>query len=171
MERMDLDILMIRVRMHLAHHRFVKARGLLEHVLEMEPGHGIAHGMMAWVCWQLLDDAERATVHYRAAIHFAPTHVPHYMAFAQLLADTGRVDDLRTLHGTAISVAGIDKAALHELLATALERAERFAEAADAFRDAARATHEVSETQRLMHQHARVRARVRHPLWKRLLQA
>lgn len=165
MERMELDILMIRVNMHLAEGRYVDARRILETVLEDEPGHGVAHGFMGWICWVLLDDPQRAALHYRAAIRFAPAHVAHYLAFTRMLVATGRLAELRELHAQAIQVPGVDRAVLHEELATALEAAECFSEAADAFRNAAHAAHEVSEVQRLMRNRERVRARARRGSW------
>lgn len=136
MERLELDVLMIRVNQYLASGRYVEARRALEHVLEEEPGHGIAHGFMGWLCWVLLDDADRATVHYRAAIRFAPGHLPHYYGFASMLGACGRLADLRTLVVEAAEVPGIDRSVLYAELAAALEKAGAMQESVDAYRKA-----------------------------------
>jgi tetratricopeptide (TPR) repeat protein len=171
MERIELDILMIRVNLYLANGRYVEARQVLDEVLVEEPGHGVAHGYMAWLCWALLDDADRAEAHYRAAIRFAPAHVAHYAAYARLLTETGRIDTLIELHRSAITVPGVVRSQLHELLAVALERADRFAEAGEAFRNAAAATSDPAEERRLMRQHVRVRERIPRRGWRALIAA
>lgn len=160
METLELDVLMIRVNMHLANGRYVEARRVLEDVLADDPGHGIAHGLMGWLCWILLDDADRASVHYRAAIRFAPDHAPHYERFAETLAASGRVDELRRLVDEATAVAGADKAALHGQLARALERAGRAEEALAAYRAAVSAATDLTTERNYTAQAARVRRKL-----------
>ena len=140
MERLELDVLMIRANLHLANGRYVEARRILDEVLTEDPGHGIAHGLMGWLCWILLDDADRASIHYRASIHFAPEHAAHYeQPNLSLIAD---------------------KAALHGELATALERAGRTGEALIAFRAAAAAATDLTAERKYTAQAVRVRRKL-----------
>ena len=160
MERLELDVLMIRVNQHLANGRYVEARRALEDVLAEEPGHGIAHGFMGWLCWILLDDADRAAVHYRAAIRFAPGHLTHYYGFASMLGACGRLDELRALVTDAASVPGIDRAELQAELAAAFEKAGRLKEAMAAYKLAIAAAVDMAAEQRYTAHYQRVRRKV-----------
>ena len=139
MERLDLDLLMIRMQVCLAEQRFTQARRLLDEVLDEDPGHGVAHGCMAWLCWMLLDETDRAVQHYRFAIRFAPKHAEHHLNFARLLAQRGRLDELVEVHRNALDVPGIDRHTLHLVLGAAFEQAGRYQESLRAYRNAGEA--------------------------------
>ncbi len=125
MERMELDVLMIRINGCMGGGRYAEARRLLEQVLEAEPSHGVAHGMMGWICWALLDDHERALVHFRCAVRWAPGHVNTWMHYLNLLAGDAREEELHATFQRALAVPGIDRAAVHALVAAYLERTGR----------------------------------------------
>ncbi|MBL8002944.1 MAG: hypothetical protein JNL05_13400 [Flavobacteriales bacterium] len=134
MERMELDVLMIRINGCMGSGRYAEARRLLDRVLEAEPAHGVAHGMMAWICWALLDDHERALLHFRCAVRWAPGHVNTWMHYLNLLAGDAREEELHATYQRALAVPGIDRAAVHGLVAAYLERAGRRTEALAQYR-------------------------------------
>jgi Tfp pilus assembly protein PilF len=140
MERLEMDVLMIRVHGLMATGRFAEARRLLEIALEAEPAHGVAHGMMGWICWVLLDDHDRALVHFRCAVRWAPGHVNTWMHYLNLLAGDGHEAELHEAFGRALGVPGIDRAVVHTIVAHYLERTGRAEMALTQFRHALRAS-------------------------------
>lgn len=157
MERMEMDLLMIRLNACMSTGRHVEARRLLERVLELEPAHGIAHGMMGWVMWALVNDHERALLHFRLAVRWAPGDVNAWMHYLRLLAADGSEDELGQAYGRALAVPGIDRAQVHAVIAYFLERTGRRAQAAEHFRRAMRAA--TTEAEMREFRAAMVRAR------------
>lgn len=139
MERMEMDLLMIRLNACMNAGRYTEARTLLDEVLQAEPAHGVAHGMMGWILWTLVNDPERALTHLRLAVRWAPGEVNAHMNYLHLLASMGREDELREAYRVALGVAGIDRAQVHGLVARYLEHTGRRADAAACYRHAMRA--------------------------------
>ena len=165
MERLELDVLMIRVHGLMSTGRYAEACRLLDAVLEAEPAHGVAHGMMGWICWAVLDDHDRALVHLRCAVRWAPAYVNAWMHYLTLLAGNGHEEELHEAYGRALCVAGIDRAEVHALVGRYLERSGRPELALGRFREALRAsTNSAAEAE-----HAatvrRLRARARRTRW------
>ncbi len=164
MERLELDVLMIRIHGLMATGRYAEARRLLDAVLEAEPAHGVAHGMMGWICWALIDDHERALVHFRCAVRWAPGNANTWMHYMNLLAGDGLEEELHEAYRNALGVAGIDRAAVHELVAHYLERTGRSEMALTQFRYALRAsTTAAAENERRAH----IRRLRRRDMWFR----
>ncbi|MBS1568065.1 MAG: hypothetical protein JST45_01360 [Bacteroidetes bacterium] len=136
MERMEIDVMMIRVHGMMNSGRYAEARRMLGHVLEVEPAHGVAHGMLGWVHWALLDDHAMALVHFRCAVRWAPGHVNSWMHYLNLLAGDGMGEELHEASGRALAVAGIDRAGVHAILARHLEHAGRLDLALASYREA-----------------------------------
>ena len=139
MERMEMDMLMIRLHACMAAGRYVEARRLLEQVLSEEPAHGTAHGMMGWIMWALVNDHERALMHFRNAVRWAPGDVNTWMHYLNLLVASGLGDELHAAYGNALQVPGIDRAQVHAAVARFLERCGDRAEAAELYGRAATA--------------------------------
>lgn len=136
MERTEMDVLMIRLNAYMNSGRYAEARELLDRVLEEEPSCGVAHGMLGWILWALVNDHERALVHFRHAVRWAPREVNNWMHYLNLLAGDGLEDELHEAYGRALDVAGIDRAHVHALLARYLERSGRRERAGDLYRSA-----------------------------------
>lgn len=136
MERTEMDVLMIRLNAYMGSGRYAEAREILDRVLEEEPSSGVAHGMLGWILWALVNDHERALIHFRHAVRWAPKEVNTWMHYLNLLAGDGLEDELREAYGRALEVAGIDRAQVHALLARYLERSGRRAAAGDVYRQA-----------------------------------
>ena len=165
MEHLELDVLMIRIHGLMATGRYAEARRLLESVLEAEPAHGVAHGMMGWICWALIDDHERALVHFRCAVRWAPGHANTWMHYLNLLAGDGLEEELHEAYLTALRVAGIDRAAVHTIVAQYMERSGRHEMALSQFRHALRAsTTAAAESDSRAHIR-RLRTRLRRLRW------
>lgn len=160
MERLEMDLLMIRVHGCMSTGRFGEARELLEEVVAAEPAHGVAHGMLGWICWALLDDHERALMHFRCAVRWAPGHTNTWMHYLNLLAGDGHAEELHEAYGRALHVAGIDRAEVHAIVARYLERTGQAEVALGRYREALR--HSVTAAMEAEHA-ANVR-RVRHRL-------
>jgi tetratricopeptide (TPR) repeat protein len=140
MERLEMDILMIRVNGCMSSGRYAEARRLLERVIEMEPAHGIAHGMLGWICWALLDEHDRALVHFRCGVRWAPNQTGTWMHYLNLLAGDGHEEELNDVHRRALNVGGIDRAEVFNIVARYLERTGRVERALEYYRCALNAT-------------------------------
>jgi Tfp pilus assembly protein PilF len=138
MERMEMDLLMIRIHGLMATGRYAEARRLLEQVLEAEPALGVAHGMMGWIMWVLVEDHGRALEHFRCAVRWAPHVHNAWMNYLNLLAGDGLEDELHAVFHRALAVSGIDRAEVRAIVARYLERTGRHAEALAMFRLARR---------------------------------
>ncbi|MFZ1688333.1 MAG: tetratricopeptide repeat protein [Flavobacteriales bacterium] len=165
MERMEMDMMMIRVNACMSSGRYGEARELLERVIEAEPAHGVAHGMLGWICWALLDEHERAAVHFRCAVRWAPGYTNAWMHFLNLLASDGRAEELHEVYHRALIIPGIDRAAVHAIVARYLERTGRSDEALRLYRNARRVAVDPSAEAEYRASILRVRGRVRRERW------
>ena len=157
MERMEMDLLMIRLNVCMSTGRYTEARTLLEEVLELEPAHGVAHGMMGWIMWVLVNDTERALMHLRLAVRWAPGDVNAHMHYLRLLVCREAEGELREAYTAALGVAGIDRAQVHAVVARYLEQTGRRADAVACYRRAMHAA--TSEAEIREFRAAMVRAR------------
>ncbi|MEO8590688.1 MAG: hypothetical protein ABI432_15035 [Flavobacteriales bacterium] len=165
MERLELDVLMIRVNAMMGSGRYAEARRLLEVVLEAEPSHGVAHGMMGWISWALLDEPERALVHFRCGVRWAPGYVNTWMHYLSVLAANGSEEELHEAFASALQVPGVDRAAVYAIVAHYLERSGRPALALAQYRNALSASVTASgETEYRTHIR-RLRTRLRRARW------
>lgn len=169
MERMEMDVMMIRINACMQGGRYAEARRLLERVLEEEPAHGVAHGMLGWMCWSLVEDHERALMHFRNAVRWAPGHVTSWMHYLGLLAGDGLEEELHGAYHRALGVAGIDRTEVHLLVARYLDRTGRRAEALTVYRSALRSGALGAAESEARSAIARIRARMRRAWLARVL--
>jgi|GEM_PF-3525923 len=169
MERLEIEVLMIRVHGMMNSGRYAEARRLLERVIEAEPAHGVAHGMLGWIHWALLDDNNTALVHFRCAVRWSPTHGTTWMHYLNLLAGDGLEDELHEAYGRALHVAGIDRAEVHAIVARYLERYGRPDLALGRYREALRSAVTTAAENEHRASVRRVRARLRRRRWAALL--
>lgn len=165
MERLEMDVLMIRVNGMMNSGRYAEARLLLDRVIEAEPAHGGAHGMLGWIHWALLDDHGTAVVHFRCAVRWAPAHVPTWMHYLHLLAGDGMEEELHEAYGRALGVAGIDRAEVHAIVARYLERYGRPDLAMGRYREALRSAVTTAAENEHRASIRRVRSRLRRRRW------
>jgi len=125
MERLEIDMLMIRIHGMMNSGRHAEARRLLDQVLEAEPVHGVAHGMMGWIMWALVEDHGRALEHFRCAVRWAPHMQNSWMHYLNMLAGDGMEDELHGAFHRALAVPGIDRAEVRAIVARYLERTGR----------------------------------------------
>ncbi len=138
MERLEMDVMMIRANACMSTGRYAEARRLLETILHEEPAHGVAHGMLGWIHWALLEDHERALVHLRCAVRWSPRYVNAWFHYLHVLVAGGMEDELHAAFMQALGVPGIDRAEVHAIVARYLERTGRAAEAIMVYRNALR---------------------------------
>ena len=166
MERLEMDVLMIRVNGCMNSGRYAEARRLLDRVIEVEPAHGIAHGMLGWICWALLDEHDRALVHFRCGVRWAPNYTSTWIHYMNLLAGDGHEEELRDVYLRALNVAGIDRCEVNCIVARYLERTGRVAEALNFYRNARNATANSAAYAELTAHITRVRRRLRMERWR-----
>lgn len=129
MERLDLDLLMMRLNACMSSGRHSEARRLLDQVLDLEPMHPAAHGMMGWIMWALVGDTERALTHFRLAVR-GHADLNTWMHYLNLLVALGMGDELHAAYHQALAVNGIDRAHVHASVARFLERTGQRSQAA-----------------------------------------
>ncbi|MFN3874841.1 MAG: hypothetical protein ACK4L7_02880 [Flavobacteriales bacterium] len=122
MEPLGLDVLMIRINALMGSSRYAGERRLLEAVLEAEPAHGVAHGMLGWMLWALSDEPERAVVHLRCTVRWAPRHASNWVHYLDVLAEPGAGEELLQAADRALGVPAIDRAEVHAVQAGFHER-------------------------------------------------
>jgi len=144
MERLEMDVMMIRVNACMNSGRYAEARRLLETVIEAERSHGIAHGMLGWICWALLDEHDRARTHFRCGVRWTPNHTNTWMHYLNLLAGDGLEQELHEVYLRALNVAGIERAAVFNIVARYLERTGRHSDALQLYINARNATCDAS---------------------------
>lgn len=165
MDALEIDVLMIRINGMMSSGRFAEARRLLERVIDAEPAHGVAHGMLGWICWALLDENERAMTHLRCAVRWAPAYINARMHHLNLLAAVGEGEELMEAARNALTVPGIDRAEVHAIVARFLERAGLHEAALERHRHAlAVASSTATENEHRAHIR-RLRARIRRARW------
>lgn len=165
MDALEIDVLMIRINGMMSSGRFAEARRLLERVIDAEPAHGVAHGMLGWICWALLDENERALTHFRCAVRWAPGHINSRMHYLNLLLAVGSGEELLEAAANALSVPGIDRAEVHAVVARFMERAGLHEAALERHRHAlAVAGNAAAENEHRAHIR-RLRTRLRRARW------
>ena len=166
MERLELDVLMIRVNGCMNSGRYAEARRLLDRVIEVEPTHGIAHGMLGWICWALLDEHDRALIHFRCGVRWAPNYTNTWIHYMNLLAGDGHEEELNDVFRRALNVPGIDRCEVNCIVARYLERTCRVADALNFYISARNATANGAAYAELTANIKRVRRRLRMERWK-----
>ncbi|MDQ3100922.1 MAG: tetratricopeptide repeat protein [Bacteroidota bacterium] len=164
MERLEMDVLMIRVNGCMNSGRYAEARRLLDRVIEAEPAHGIAHGMLGWICWALLDEHDRALVHFRCGVRWAPNCTSTWIHYMNLLAVDGHEEELNDVFRRALTVPGIDRTDVNCIVARYLERTGRVTNALTYYRNARNTTNDAAYAE-LTANIRRIRRRLRMERW------
>lgn len=89
-----LENLLLAEKM-LEREEYVRAKRILDEILETEPGYGRAHNHLGWIFYSVLDDHKMAERHYRLAIHFEPSYPHAYMNLLRLLIANGQYEEAR----------------------------------------------------------------------------
>jgi len=110
-------------------YQFLKAKQVLEELLEKEPAHGQGHHLLAFVLLTGMDNMADAERHYKLAIQFAPRFPYAYRNYAQLLIYGGRYEAAIEVVDQALKMHSIEQSIFYANKGKALELLKRFKEA------------------------------------------
>jgi len=117
---------------------FVEAMHKLEEMLSEDPQSCRAHNSLGWLYKTQLDEYDRAEMHYKMCLKYAP-HYPHaYWNYVYLLTDLERFDEASHLMQKALTVPSVDKPAVHNRLGLIHELQGKFEAAITYFKQAIR---------------------------------
>jgi Tfp pilus assembly protein PilF len=103
-----------------------KAMELLSDIINEQPDFGRAHNHLGWIYETKLRKYKEAEEHYRAALAYSPEYPAVYRNYAILLSTMKKYNDLETLLAKALTVAGVDHAAVHNEYAIMYELQSKF---------------------------------------------
>lgn len=116
--------------------KIAQAVTLLESIIAQAPDYGKAYNHLGWVYETKLRDYERAETNYRQCLAYTPEYPPVYLNMAIVLSTLGKYKDLENLLKQALTVPGIDKAAIHNEFGILHELCLDYNAAIDSFKKA-----------------------------------
>lgn len=130
--------------------RTVEGLDLLQGLLYEEPGYGPLHNHLGWAYLYYSTDVERAELHLKMAMKFAPDFPAPYLHMGQLMIRLGRyAEAIHALEG-GIKKPDANQVAFQESLGRAWEMRSEFGKAKSAYKKALLASmseHEMSGLQ------------------------
>ncbi len=111
----------------------IKAKRMLEEILEEEPDHGRAHYEMGMIYFGELINYEMAEFHFKLAIRFCPAEVFAYYAYQKLLFQQSRHEELIQFSDKALEVKSIYKPLIFKHLAACYEEQQKFRKAISSY--------------------------------------
>lgn len=109
--------------------KYIKAKRMLEEILEEEPDHARAHYETGMIYLCQLINYEMAEFHFKLAIKFCPVEVFAYYAYQKLLFQQSRYDELIDFSEKALSVKSIYKALIYKFMAACFEEQQKLKKA------------------------------------------
>ncbi len=100
---------------------YAEGRKILEEILEMEPDCGRAHNHIGWLYYYKLDNYRKAEYHYKLALKFSPKYPATWINYGNFLNYLGRFQELQKHVDLAMTVPGVSKAVMLNLLGQANE--------------------------------------------------
>lgn len=118
---LSVDEKIIRVNKLVCFGKYVKARRLLEEILEEEPDHAKAHYEMAMISISELQNYSMAEYHLKLAMKFDPAYVYSYYVYQWLLLLQSRYEELETFSNKMLEIKLIDNCATYKILGLGFE--------------------------------------------------
>lgn len=114
----------------------IRAKQLIENMLQEEPRSAIAHNSMGWFYRVQFEDYSKAEMHYKNAIRFNPDYPHAYWNYAFMLTELERFEELEKLLDRCLRVPSISKALIYNQLGEMRELQGRYPEAISSYREA-----------------------------------
>ena len=109
-------------------------------VLAEVPESGRAHNHIAWLYQKKFADMEKAEMHYKFAIKFAPKYAVAHLNYIYMLRDFGRIDDLERVLLEAEKISNVNRSNLYDEFGSLYEMKEDFAQAIEYYKKAIKFT-------------------------------
>ncbi|POY36938.1 hypothetical protein C3K47_07695 [Solitalea longa] len=108
-----LEDLYLEAEASIRNSAYLEAKQMYEQMLTEEPTSAHVHNSLGWIYKTQLEDFEKAENHYRAAIKYEPSYPHPYINLAALLTDAERWIEAELILDASLSVAKVDKCAVH----------------------------------------------------------
>ena len=132
----ELDRLFFKAENQFVQGEIPEAAEILERLHQQFPESGKVNLLLAKLYHLSYKDAEKADIHYRAAIRFNPELPDAYLDYADFLSQQERTSELIALLNKALELPGAAKDRVQELFGLLKERQQKFDEAATHYKDA-----------------------------------
>ena len=96
--------------------KYTEAMTMLEAILIESPDFGKAYNHLGWIYETKFFDFARAIEHYEKCLIYAPNYTPVYSNMSVALSTMGRYEDQERILIQALTIPGIDRAAMQNEL-------------------------------------------------------
>ncbi len=117
----NIEEKMIRVNKYLYENKCIKAKRLLEDILEEEPDCGAAHFEMGMIYYHELAEYDTALYHFELCKRFKPGFIPVYHVTVQLLYQLNKQETLIKYADSCLKIDGVNKFFVYKHLAMSCE--------------------------------------------------
>jgi tetratricopeptide (TPR) repeat protein len=139
-ENLEYEDMLFEADDHIRNNRISDAVSLLESIIAQAPDYGKAYNHLGWIFETKLKDYKRAENMYRQCLAFSPEYPPVYLNLSIALSTLGKYDELEVLLNQALTVAGVEKAAIYNEFGILYELRQDYNKAIENFREAVRFT-------------------------------
>lgn len=139
-QRLKLDELFFEADTLIAEKKFADAINTLESILIEAPDYGKAYNHLGWIYETKYKDLNKAEEFYKKCVLYAPDYPAIYINLAVVLSSLGKYDELEAHLTRALSVAGVDKASMHNEFAIMYELQGKYNQAIESYKNAIRNT-------------------------------
>jgi tetratricopeptide (TPR) repeat protein len=112
-ENLEYEDMLFEADDHIRNNRISDAVNLLEGIISQVPDYGKAYNHLGWIFETKLKDYKRAETMYRQCLAYSPDYPPVYLNLSIALSTLGKYDELEALLNQALTVAGVEKAAIY----------------------------------------------------------
>jgi tetratricopeptide (TPR) repeat protein len=130
--------------------RVEEGLNVLNNLLYEEPGYGNLHNYLGWAYMYYGNDAARAEMHLKMAMHFAGEYAPPYLHMGNLLNRSMRYAEALEYFHAGVTRPEANRPALYEGMAYSYELTGEYRKAIKAYKEAATASALDFEVDRLL---------------------
>jgi tetratricopeptide (TPR) repeat protein len=113
METMVLERFIQRAEVAFEKNDYLEGMRILEEALTIEPNYGKAHNHMGWLYLFHINDWEKAEIHLKLALKYAPGYCAPYIHMSHLLFQKRKFDELIDLLEKAATVGGMQQSFIY----------------------------------------------------------
>lgn len=139
-ENLEFEDMLFEADDLIRNNRIADAVTLLEGIIGQAPDYGKAYNHLGWIYETKLKDYTRAENMYRQCLAYSPDYPPVYLNLSIALSTLGKYDELEAHLTKALTVPGVEKAAIYNEFGIMFELRQDYNKAIENFREAVRFT-------------------------------
>lgn len=112
-DKLRLDEWFYEADKNIKDQRYAEAMQTLEAILAEQPSYGKAYNHLGWLYETKYRDLNKAEEYYKKCVEIEPEYAPVYMNLAVVLSSASKWNELEQLLGKALTIPGVDKAAIY----------------------------------------------------------